>query len=147
MSTDPIDALVADLRQRGVRMTTARRALLTALVEGAGRHWTAEDLAAAVRRLHPEVHLSTVYRSLESLESLGVVDHVHLGHGRAIYHLAHTPHQHLVCEVCGAVVEVPDDVFAELATTVRRAYGFTIRPHHFAVLGRCAGCAARAPGS
>jgi Fe2+ or Zn2+ uptake regulation protein len=72
---------------------------------------------------------------------MGVVDHVHLGHGRAVYHLADEPHQHLVCEVCGTVIEVPDATFAELAAALRRRYGFTIRPNHFAVLGRCRTCA------
>jgi Fe2+ or Zn2+ uptake regulation protein len=70
-----------------------------------------------------------------------VVDHVHLGHGRAVYHLTDEPHQHLVCEVCGAVVEVPDATFADLARTLQGHYGFAIRPNHFAVLGRCEDCA------
>lgn len=135
-----LDGLVAELRHRGVRVTSARRALLGALVDAGGDHPTAPDLAAAVQRAQPDVHLSTIYRSLESLEELGLVDHVHLGHGRAIYHLADEPHQHLVCDRCGTVVEVPDDVFDELSAAVRRAYGFAIRPHHFAMLGRCAAC-------
>jgi Fe2+ or Zn2+ uptake regulation protein len=46
-----------------------------------------------------------------------------------------------VCEVCGTVIEVPDATFAELESTLRRRYGFTIRPNHFAVLGRCRACA------
>ncbi len=140
-----LEPLVAELRRRGGRVTSARRALLAALVDAGHHHPTAPDLAAAVQRAQPDVHLSTIYRSLDSLEELGLVDHVHLGHGRAIYHLADEPHQHLVCEACGAVVEVPDDVFDEVAATVRRAYGFAIRPHHFAVLGRCASCATDDP--
>jgi Fe2+ or Zn2+ uptake regulation protein len=128
------------IRGHGGRVTTARRALVTALVQARG-HVTADDLAALVQKAQPDVHLSTIYRSLDALERIGVVDHVHLGHGRAVYHLADEPHQHLVCEVCGAVVEVPDATFAELSDTLRRDYGFTIRPNHFAVLGRCRACA------
>ena len=120
-------------------MTPARRALVDALVDAPG-HVTADDLASEVQARHPDVHRSTVYRTLETLEELGIVDHVHLGHGRAVYHLADDPHQHLVCEACGAVVEVPDDVFADLARLLKRRYRFTIRPNHFAVLGRCASC-------
>ena len=137
-----LESLVGELRTRGTRVTSARRALLAALVEAEHHHLSAQDIAAAVQRAVPDVHLSTIYRSLDSLEALGLVDHVHFGHGRAIYHLSDEPHQHLLCEMCGAVVEVPDDVFAELAATVRRAYGFVIRPHHFAVVGRCGPCAA-----
>ena len=128
------------IREQGERVTTARRALVTALVQARG-HMTADDLAALVQKSQPDVHLSTIYRSLDALERIGVVDHVHLGHGRAVYHLADEPHQHLVCEVCGAVVEVPDATFAELGGVLRRRYGFTIRPNHFAVLGRCRDCA------
>jgi Fe2+ or Zn2+ uptake regulation protein len=128
------------IREQGERVTTARRALITALVQARG-HVTAEDLAALVQKEQPDVHLSTIYRGLDALERMGVVDHVHLGHGRAVYHLADEPHQHLVCEVCGTVIEVPDATFAELAAALRRRYGFTIRPNHFAVLGRCRTCA------
>ncbi len=140
MDTARRDRLIAMIRERGGRVTTARRALVTTLVQ-AKRHVTADDLAALVQKAQPDVHLSTIYRSLDALERMGVVDHVHLGHGRAVYHLADEPHQHLVCEVCGAVVEVPDATFAELGDTLRRRYGFTIRPSHFAVLGRCRACA------
>jgi Fur family ferric uptake transcriptional regulator len=137
-----LETLVRELRRHGTRVTPARRALLAALIDAEHHHLSAQDIAAAVQRAVPDVHLSTIYRSLDSLEELGIVDHVHFGHGRAIYHLADEPHQHLLCELCGAVVEVPDDVFAELSATVRRAYGFVLGPHHFAVVGRCASCAA-----
>ncbi|MHB8681406.1 MAG: Fur family transcriptional regulator [Acidimicrobiales bacterium] len=142
-------ALLDRVREQGGRVTSARRALLAALLGAEGHHLTAQDLADAVQRAVPDVHLSTVYRSLESLEEMGIVDHAHLGHGRAVYHLGDEPHQHLVCERCESVVEVPDDVFAELAGTVQRAYGFVIRAHHFAMVGRCAACEAALsePGS
>lgn len=136
---DRRERILAELRQAGGRLTTARLALVDALLE-AESHVTAEDLADAVHARHPDVHRSTIYRTLDALERAGVVDHVHLGHGRAVYHLADNPHQHLVCEACGAVIEVPDRLFADLAARLRKGYGFTIRPNHFAVLGRCRGC-------
>jgi Fur family ferric uptake transcriptional regulator len=134
-------AILDLLRARGGRVTTARRAIVTELL-GSRSHVSAEDLAGAVHEAHPDVHLSTVYRTLDALEALGVVDHVHLGHGRAVYHLADERHQHLVCESCGAVIEVPDATFDDLGHRLRADHGFTMRPHHFAVLGRCRGCAA-----
>jgi Fe2+ or Zn2+ uptake regulation protein len=114
--------------------------VVQALVGAKSTHVTADDLAARIRDSHPEVHRSTVYRTLESLERLGLADHVHLGHGRAIYHLAGNPHQHLVCEVCGRVSEVPEAFFAELSERARRNYGFCVPSRHFAVLGRCEDC-------
>lgn len=138
-SSERRDAILAQLRESGGRLTTARRAIVDALV-GASGHVTAEELAAAVQRSFPDVHLTTVYRFLDTLESLGIVDHVHLGHGRAVYHLADEAHHHLVCETCGAVVEVPDELFDDLGAELLAAYGFAVRPRHFAVVGRCRRC-------
>jgi Fe2+ or Zn2+ uptake regulation protein len=137
---DRLEHTLELLRHRGGRVTTARRAVVAALLE-ADAHVNADDVAARVQATHPDVHLSTVYRTLEALERLGVVDHVHLGHGRAVYHLADDRHHHLMCERCGAVIEVPEEVFDDLSATVRQRYGFTLQPKHFAVLGRCHACA------
>ncbi len=144
--SERLDRILDQLRAGGGRITPARRALVTALLD-ASSHVTAEDLAEAVQRSHPDVHRSTIYRTLDALEELGVVDHVHLGHGRAVYHLLDDPHQHLVCEVCEDVIEVPDSLFRPLADRLARDYRFTLRPNHFAVLGRCAACAATPPGT
>jgi Fe2+ or Zn2+ uptake regulation protein len=140
VTDERLERIVTLLRAGGGRVTSARRALVEALL-AADAHMTADDLAARVQSAHPEVHRSTVYRTLDALERLGVVVHSHLGHGGGVYHLADERHQHLVCEECGTVVEVPDAVFTPLARTVRRRYGFTIEPGHFALVGRCAACA------
>ena len=140
MRTDRATAVLDVMRASGVRLTAARRAVVQALVD-ADDHVTADDLAAAVADAAPDVHRSTVYRTLDALEKLGVVTHVHLGHGRAVYHLTDQLHQHAVCEACGAVVEVHDDVMRDVQARLRRDTGFEIDPHHFALVGRCAHCA------
>lgn len=133
------ERIVADLRANHGRVTSARAAIITTLLRAEG-HVTADDVAVVVQATHPDVHLSTIYRTLDALESIGVLDHVHLGHGRAVYHLADAPHQHLVCEICGSVIEVPDELFTDLGASIKQHYGFSIRPNHFAVLGRCRYC-------
>ena len=139
-STDPRLAEILDmLRGHGGRITTPRRAIISALLKSGG-HITADELTSQIQADYPDVHLSTIYRCLETLEQLAVIDHIHLGHGRAIYHLADEAHQHLMCEVCGAVIEVPDSLFASLGERLQAEYGFAIRPRHFALLGRCADC-------
>jgi len=132
--------VLEELRSSGVRITAPRRAVVTALVD-ADDHLTADELAARVAAAEPDVHLSTVYRTLDALERTGVVTHVHLGHGRAVYHLTDRLHQHAVCEDCGAVVELPDDVLRDVQTRLRRETGFEVDPHHFALVGRCRHCA------
>jgi Fur family transcriptional regulator, ferric uptake regulator len=134
-----VDDILALVREQGGRVTTARRLLLDAIFQADG-HKTAEELAAVVQARAPDVHLSTIYRNLDDLQELGIVVHAHLGHGPSTYHLAATAHGHLVCEECGAVIEAPDDLFNSLSRSTKSRFGFTIDPHHFAMLGRCALC-------
>ena len=137
--TTTVEGALELLRQNGGRITSSRRFLLRLLFESEGHH-TAEELAAEVQAQAPDIHLSTIYRNLDELEKLGVVVHAHLGHGPATYHLASSAHGHFVCEECGKMIEAPDALFAGLAKAAREKFGFTIDPHHFAMLGRCADC-------
>jgi Fur family transcriptional regulator, ferric uptake regulator len=137
--TTTVEGALELLRQNGGRITSSRRFLLRLLFESEGHH-TAEELAAVVQAQAPDIHLSTIYRNLDELEKLGVVVHAHLGHGPATYHLASSAHGHFVCEECGKMIEAPDALFAGLAKAAREKFGFTIDPHHFAMLGRCADC-------
>jgi Fur family transcriptional regulator, ferric uptake regulator len=140
-----VEGVLDLVRQQGGRITSSRRLLLRALFDGQGHH-TAEDLAAEVQKQAPDIHLSTIYRNLDELERLGVIVHAHLGHGPATYHLAATAHGHLVCEECGTMIEAPDALFRGLAKEALSRFGFTIDPHHFAMLGRCADCSQVPPG-
>jgi Fur family ferric uptake transcriptional regulator len=138
-AADSLESILEVLRQKGQRVTTPRRLLIASLIQ-AGGHRSAEELAAEVQAQAPDVHISTIYRNLEELQRLGVIEHVHLGHGAATYHLADLAHGHLVCSNCGAILEVPDEVFRSLARDVEGRFGFEIDPHHFAMVGLCAKC-------
>lgn len=130
---------MARVRAHGDRVTPARRLLLQALADKSG-HLTAEDLAAEVQARAPGVNITTIYRNLDELERLNVVDRTRSAHGPATYHLASTAHGHLVCEKCGTVTEVPGQLFASLAGEARNQYGFTIEPHRSALVGLCSSC-------
>lgn len=134
-----VEDVLALLRARGGRATSSRRLLLGVLFEAPG-HLSAEELAEAVAARSPEVHISTIYRNLEDLQRLGVIAHSHLGHGPATYQLANLAHAHFICTQCGNTIEAPDELFGGLARTAKARFGFTIDPHHFAMLGRCASC-------
>jgi Fe2+ or Zn2+ uptake regulation protein len=134
-----VEGVLDLVRQQGGRVTSSRRLLLGALFDSKDHH-TAEELAAEVQQQSPDIHLSTIYRNLDELERLGVIVHSHLGHGPATYHLAASAHGHFVCEECGKMIEAPDNLFASLAQVARSQFNFTIDPHHFAMLGRCANC-------
>ena len=135
-----IDTILDRLRDRGGRATATRRAIIGVLLGEGHGHFSADDVVQLVKVSHPDIAESTVYRTLLALEDLGVVEHVHLGHGPSTYHVAPDTHQHLACTRCGAVIEVPDEVFTDLADRLQAGYGFRLRPHHFALLGECHDC-------
>jgi Fe2+ or Zn2+ uptake regulation protein len=137
-------AIISLVRERGGRITTPRRAIITALLTAGNEHLTADQLADTVQQAHPDVHRSTVYRTLDALSEMGVIDHVHLGHSPAVYHFTdayteHT-HHHMVCQVCGKVVELPLSVLTSLQHTISVDYGFDLDATHFALTGRCSTC-------
>ena len=139
MTSERLSLILTSLGRDGRRITEGRRAVIEALVAAEG-HMSADDLAESVRSRRPGVHRATVYRTLEALEEAGLVEHVHLGHGRSVYHLADDLHQHLVCETCGLVEEAPADLLSGVAERLHEERGFVMRPYHFAVLGRCSSC-------
>lgn len=129
------------VRASGGRMTVQRRLVLEAL-ERARHHTTAEDIATRIRKQHPQIDPSTVYRNLEALEALGHVTHTHFEDRVTRWHLADEHrHGHLVCRSCGAEQEVPMSVLEPLAKRLRQEHGFTADLAHSAVVGICRACA------
>jgi Fe2+ or Zn2+ uptake regulation protein len=134
-----VEGVLEFLRAQGQRVTTPRRLLIESLIE-ADDHLTADELASLVQDRAPDVHISTIYRNLEELERLGVIEHAHLGHRAVSYHLSAVTHGHLVCERCGTTVEISQDLFLPLVRRVDAELGFAVDPHHFALVGVCRRC-------
>ena len=128
--------LASQLHERGLRMTPQRRQVLDAIRDLG--HATPEELAEAV----PDVDLTTVYRTVELLEELGLVRHAHLGHGAPSYRPAEDEHVHIVCHRCGSVTDLAPDVADTLADRLRVDYGFNLDRAHFTISGECRECAA-----
>jgi Fur family ferric uptake transcriptional regulator len=141
-SAPAADDWQAQLRARGYRLTPQRQLVLEAV--GELGHGTPEDIATAVRKTASGVNISTVYRTLELLEELGLVQHTHLGHGAPTYSIpSDDDHVHLVCRDCGAVDEMETALLEDVVRRVSAERGFTVDVGHFAVFGRCAGCSTR----
>jgi len=129
----------AELRRRGYRLTPQRQLVLEAV--GQLGHATPEEIVTAVRRTASGVNISTVYRTLELLEELGLVQHAHLGHGASTYSVtSDDDHVHLVCRDCGGIEEAPPSVVATVVAELAATRGFTVDVGHFAVFGRCRDC-------
>lgn len=139
MSGLTVGDLLARLRAAGVRITAPRRVVVAALAES-GSHVTAEELHERVRSSHPDVSVSSVYRTMDLLAEQGIVDHVHLGHGPAQYHLTEEHHAHLVCNSCGSITELGPDLSAPFADEVADRLGFRLDLGHFALTGWCESC-------
>jgi Fur family ferric uptake transcriptional regulator len=137
---ESVEAALAALRDAGGRITDGRRAIVTAVLAGDDHHVTVDELAAELRASHPALALSTIYRTLETLEELGIVARVDLGQGRAVYHPIDHAHHHLVCSTCGAVEEVPDEAMAPLAADLESRVGFALSRQQLTLTGTCRRC-------
>ena len=127
------------LRERGYRLTPQRELILGA-VERLG-HATPDEVLAEVRTHSTAVNSSTVYRTLEVLEELGLVRHAHLSDRAPTYHsVTEHEHFHLVCRNCHRVISVDPDVLTPLAERLSADHGFTVDVGHLTVFGRCGEC-------
>lgn len=135
------DELLDVLRSEGLRITSARRAVCEVIAASHGDHLTAQAIHDVARdELKANVNRSTVYRTLEALESAGVLEHSHLGQGASVYHLASEPrHQHLICSRCGATKSLAADDLRAVINEIQRRTGFVPDPH-VALTGLCARC-------
>jgi Fur family transcriptional regulator, ferric uptake regulator len=132
------------LRARGLRSTAQRRAVIEALGTTDG-HVTGGELVERCRGIDPATTPSTVYRTLDVLEELGLVRHLHGADGREEYHVLPTnEHGHLYCAVCGKTTEIDAARATSIASAVRRADGFEVEIDHVTLVGRCRACASRA---
>lgn len=128
------------LRARGLRWTPQRRALVAVLARTRG-HVTGADLIERCREQDPSTIPSTVYRTLEVLEELGLVRHGHGPDGRQQYHvLPHAEHGHLHCRACGSAWEITADEAASIVAALESARGFAVDLSHVTIVGRCRDC-------
>ncbi len=134
-------AVRLELHARGLRWTPQRRLLIEVLAATDG-HVTGGELVERCRALDPATIASTVYRTLDVLEELGVVRHAHGPDGREEYHvLPDTDHGHLHCEACGGRWEIDATEAAVLTDALRAGRGFEVDLSHLTVVGRCRTCA------
>ena len=131
------------LRDHGFRITPQRQLVLEA-VESL-RHGTPEEILVEVQLTASGVNLSTIYRTLEVLEEVGLVTHAHIGHGPPTYHAVDEHvHIHLVCDRCAKVVSVPASTATDFVDRLETDYGFRTDISHVSVHGLCKSCKDRA---
>lgn len=149
MSNELVDEIISEIRRTGGRMTQSRRMVVEHIVSSGTHHLTAPELIDDLRAVDPDFHESTVYRVLERLTDIGVLEPVQVQSGATVFHLdrkGHT-HHHLLCSECGAVVEAGAAAVTALARQVDRDHGFALRVDApITLVGMCARCRLGPPG-
>ena len=141
----PWDTVGDRLRARGLRWTPQRRTVIEVLA-GADGHVTSAELLDRCREREPATIPSTVYRTLDVLEELGLVRHGHDANGHEEFHvLPAQEHGHLHCSACGGSSEIGPEQAAAIARAIREVDGFEVDIGHVTLIGRCRECASAAP--
>lgn len=132
------------LRQSGYKFTGQRGAVLDVLLKYCGSHLSTDEVFNYVRERNPEIGIATVYRTLTILEKIGVVIKLDLDDGFSRYELArHNEdhrHHHLICNKCGCVAEVEDDLLESLEEQILLKNDFLVTDHRVKFYGLCRKC-------
>lgn len=136
-----VDAARDALRARGLRWTPQRRVLVEVVLASNG-HVTGAELVERCRAIDPDTTPSTVYRTLDTLEELGLVQHSHGLDGGEEYHARPaSEHGHLRCERCGGSWDIEAPEADALTRALASSRGFAVNLSHLIVVGRCRDCA------
>ena len=143
--TFTIENLKTKLQERQHKMTPQRKVVLEIFLSHPGEHLSAEDVHGILRDNHSDIGLATVYRSLELLSELGILQKMEFGDGCSRYEVNHTEpdahqHHHLICLKCGRVMEFSDDLLEPLEHDINKKSGFKIVDHQVKFFGYCKEC-------
>jgi len=135
------------LKEKGMKTTTQRLAILQVLLEQPDKHFTAEEIYELVKLNWPDIGLATVYRNIQLLLELNLIDHLNLNDGYVRYEIGSTNmddvrhhHHHLICMECGEVFMFEDDLLENLEQTIQDTLGFVVNNHEVKLYGLCKNC-------
>jgi Fur family ferric uptake transcriptional regulator len=139
-----IESIKKQLHSQSYKLTPQREATVRVLLEREEDHLSAEDVYLLVKEKAPEIGLATVYRTLELLTELKIVDKINFGDGVSRYDLrkegADHFHHHLVCIECGAVDEIQEDLLGDVEQVVEKDWNFKVKDHRLTFHGICYRC-------
>ena len=143
--TVTLDDLRHKLQERQHKITPQRQSILQIFIDRPGEHLSAEDVHGILRENQSSFGLATVYRSLELLTELGLLQKLELGDGRSRYELntadpATHHHHHLICLNCGEITEFNEDLLDDLEATILEKSGFMVMDHQVKFFGYCQEC-------
>ncbi|MDF2609364.1 MAG: hypothetical protein K0R92_838 [Lachnospiraceae bacterium] len=136
------------LKQNGLKVTTQRILILEALEDRPDKHLTAEEIYECVKEQNPDIGLATVYRTIQLLSELNLIDKLNLGDGYVRYEIGQLGrensvqhhHHHLICLSCGNVFTVQDDLLETLEQRINEVMDFEVVDHEVKLYGYCKDC-------
>ncbi len=135
------------LKEKDLRLTPQREAVLRILMQSKDEHLTAEDIYDRTRDHYSDIGLATIYRSLDLFEELGLVSRLDFGTGGRRYEFSldrdRHYHHHLICLDCGTIFEFSEDLLEDLEDTIGRESGFQVVDHSLRFFGYCQQCQAK----
>jgi len=138
------DEFYEKLKSSGYKITSQRKVVLNAMLEHQDEHLSVEEIYQFVKEEHPEIGLATVYRNIQLLSDMKIVEKLNLDDGFIRYELAKDNevhrHHHLICEVCGKVIEVKEDHMGAIEQSFLETYGFVVNDHQAKFFGTCSSC-------
>lgn len=141
---DELERIEERLHAKGFKLTPQRKATITVLLENKEKHLSAEEVYALLHQKCPEIGLATVYRTLDVLAEIQIVNKVSFEDGIARFDLKVRDqghfHHHLVCTNCGNVTEIFEDLLGDVERRVLRQYHFEVSDHRLTFLGICQDC-------
>ena len=139
------EAFIKILKSKGLKVTNQRKAVLKALSSKPDQHLTAEEIYELVRVDTPEIGIATIYRTIQLLCELGLIDKLNLDDGYVRYEIGKEDknehhHHHLICVNCGKVLKFDDDLLDELEKQVEKTTGLIVHDHELKMYGYCRDC-------
>lgn len=137
------------LKKKGLKVTNQRLLVLEVLAENRDKHMTAEDIYELVKEDYPEIGLATIYRTVQLLLEMQLVDRINLDDGCVRYEIGEYTcgdisgkhhHHHLICRTCGKVLPFKDDLLEELERRIEEEAGFHVLDHELKFFGQCREC-------
>ena len=139
----PYQTYIETLRSNGFRLTRQRKMIIEAIAQS-GKHINAEEVFVRIRERTHSINVATVYRTLELLVEQGLASRIDLGEGRVIYATnQHGSHIHLVCRLCGQVIDADQNLLLNLNERLKAGYQFAADLQHISMFGLCRDCQAK----
>ncbi|MEL5939339.1 Fur family transcriptional regulator [Tetragenococcus halophilus] len=139
------------LHESGFKLTPQREATLLVLLENEKDHLSAEEIFFFVKQKNSDIGLATVYRTLDILVDLKIVDKISFDDGVARYDLrkegAKHFHHHLLCLECGNIEEINEDLLGNVEEIVEKNFHFVVKDHRLTFHGICQKCQNKAKES